>query len=64
MTLMDAIGARHAPAPEARIVSLVPSLTELLFELGLGRQVVGRTGWRPRRTGTLRTRTSTFATPR
>jgi ABC-type Fe3+-hydroxamate transport system substrate-binding protein len=42
---MDAIGARHTPAPEARIVSLVPSLTELLFELGLGRQVVGRTGW-------------------
>lgn len=29
----------------ARIVSLVPSLTELLFELGLGEQVVGRTGF-------------------
>lgn len=29
----------------ARIVSLVPSLTELLFELGLGGQVVGRTGF-------------------
>lgn len=24
---------------------MVPSLTELLFDLGLGRQVVGRTGW-------------------
>jgi len=29
----------------ARIVSLVPSLTELLFALGLGPQVVGRTGF-------------------
>ena len=28
-----------------RIVSLVPSITELLFELGLGPQVVGRTAW-------------------
>lgn len=28
-----------------RIVSLVPSLTELLFELGLGQHVVGRTGF-------------------
>ena len=28
-----------------RIVSLVPSLTELLFALGLGDQVVGRTGF-------------------
>jgi ABC-type Fe3+-hydroxamate transport system substrate-binding protein len=30
---------------EARIVSLVPSITELLFDLGLGDQVVGRTGF-------------------
>jgi hypothetical protein len=29
----------------ARIVSLVPSITELLFDLGLGSQVVGRTAW-------------------
>jgi ABC-type Fe3+-hydroxamate transport system substrate-binding protein len=29
--------------PPARIVSLVPSLTELLFDLGLGSRVVGRT---------------------
>ena len=29
----------------ARIVSLVPSITELLFSLGLGAQVVGRTGF-------------------
>ena len=36
--LIDALGVRHAPvtAP-ARIVSLVPSITELLFALGLGR---------------------------
>lgn len=42
--LIDAAGAVHAPAgAEARIVSLVPSLTELLFDLGLGAQLVGRT---------------------
>ena len=42
--LIDAIGHRHHPAPvPARIVSLVPSITELLFDLGLGEQVVGRT---------------------
>ena len=45
MTLTDAVRTKHSPAPDARIVSLVPSLTELLFDLGLGRQVVGRTGW-------------------
>lgn len=40
----DAAGRIHAPAPGgARIVSLVPSITELLFDLGLGAQVVGRT---------------------
>ena len=44
--LLDASGVAHSPAgPAARIVSLVPSLTELLFELGLGDQVVGRTGF-------------------
>ncbi len=42
----DAAGTRHVAATgEVRIVSLVPSLTELLFELGLGAQVVGRTGF-------------------
>ncbi|TVR63909.1 MAG: cobalamin-binding protein [Candidatus Competibacteraceae bacterium] len=43
-TLIDAIGVPQIPitAP-ARIVSLVPSITELLFALGLGDQVVGRT---------------------
>ena len=43
---VDAAGHAHAPAGRnARIVSLVPSITELLFSLGLGEQVVGRTGF-------------------
>jgi ABC-type Fe3+-hydroxamate transport system substrate-binding protein len=42
----DAAGVRHPPAgADARIVSLVPSLTELLFDLGLAAQVVGRTAF-------------------
>ena len=45
MILTDAVGARHTPDPAARIVSLVPSITELLCELGLAAQVVGRTGF-------------------
>jgi ABC-type Fe3+-hydroxamate transport system substrate-binding protein len=41
---IDAAGVRHPPAGEdARIVSLVPSITELLFDLGLDAAVVGRT---------------------
>lgn len=41
---IDAIGRAHgAAAPTARIVSLVPSLTEMLFDLGLGENLVGRT---------------------
>jgi len=44
--LIDAVGTRHAPARrEARIVSLVPSITELLCDLGLAAQLVGRTGF-------------------
>ena len=39
-----ALGGQHDPS-RLRIVSLVPSLTELLFELGLGPHVVGRTGF-------------------
>lgn len=41
----DALGTVHPPAPGARIVSLVPSITELLCELGLAPQIVGRTGF-------------------
>jgi ABC-type Fe3+-hydroxamate transport system substrate-binding protein len=43
--LVDALGQRHDPAPGARIVCLVPSITELLCELGLAGQLVGRTGF-------------------
>ena len=49
MNLIDAIGHPHQPVSPAqvppRIVSLVPSLTELLCDLGLARQMVGRTGF-------------------
>jgi ABC-type Fe3+-hydroxamate transport system substrate-binding protein len=41
----DVIGQRFAPAPDARIVSLVPSITETLIALGLRAQTVGRTGF-------------------
>ena len=44
--LVDAQGTVHEVAgATARIVSLVPSITELLFDLGLAAQVVGRTGF-------------------
>jgi ABC-type Fe3+-hydroxamate transport system substrate-binding protein len=43
--LVDAIGQVHQRDPDARIVSLVPSITELLCELGLAGQLVGRTGF-------------------
>ena len=43
--LADALGHRHAPAPDARIVCLVPSITELLCDLGLAGKLVGRTGF-------------------
>ncbi len=44
--LVDAAGQRHAPASgEVRIVSLVPSLTEMLCALDLTGQLVGRTGF-------------------
>ncbi len=44
--LRDATGTVHERARGSiRIVSLVPSLTELLFDLGLGDCVVGRTGF-------------------
>lgn len=44
--LIDAAGQVHqAVGDAARIVSLVPSITELLFDLGLGERVVGRTAF-------------------
>src|SRR5436305_9972900 len=43
---VDWAGTLHAPAADdARIACLVPSLTELLFALDLGAQVVARTGF-------------------
>ncbi|MGB9992926.1 helical backbone metal receptor [Pseudoduganella rhizocola] len=45
MTFIDSLGQQHPAAPDARIVSLVPSITELLCELGLAPQLVGRTGF-------------------
>lgn len=42
----DWAGVAHAPATGVpRIACLVPSLTELLFEMGLGDRVVARTGF-------------------
>ena len=45
MAYIDALGTEHQPDPAARIVALVPSISELLGELGLAGQVVGRTGF-------------------
>jgi ABC-type Fe3+-hydroxamate transport system substrate-binding protein len=43
---VDALGQAHAQATApARIVCLVPSITELLCDLGLAAQIVGRTGF-------------------
>jgi len=42
----DAVGTMHDRAADpARIVSLVPSITELICDLGLAAQLVGRTGF-------------------
>ena len=46
--IADALGVPHFPLPNpanARIACLVPSITETLFALGLGAQVVARTGF-------------------
>jgi ABC-type Fe3+-hydroxamate transport system substrate-binding protein len=48
MNAIDAGGTRHRRCDDRtklRIVSLVPSLTELLCDLGLGNSIVGRTGF-------------------
>ena len=46
--ITDALGVQHPPLANpanARIACLVPSITETLFALGLGPQVVARTGF-------------------
>ena len=44
--LVDAIGTHHvAVTAPPRIVSLVPSITELLCDLGLAASLIGRTGF-------------------
>jgi ABC-type Fe3+-hydroxamate transport system substrate-binding protein len=46
MPLVDALGREHQRfAGVPRIVSLVPSLTELVCDLGLGERLAGRTGF-------------------
>lgn len=46
MALIDAAGTAHEPAADdPRIVCLVPSSTELICDLGLTEQLVGRTGF-------------------
>jgi ABC-type Fe3+-hydroxamate transport system substrate-binding protein len=45
-TVPDALGTPHPRGrADARIVSLVPSITELLVDLGLADRLVGRTGF-------------------
>ena len=54
--LVDVLGAHHSPVNgQPRIVSLVPSLTELICDLGLIDQLVGRTGFCVHPRQTLRT---------
>jgi len=46
ITIVDAAGRTVSLAgPARRIVSLFPSFTELLFAVGAGERVVGRTAW-------------------
>ena len=52
----DAAGTLHERADaSARVVSLVPSITELICELGLAGQLVGRTGFCVHPRATLKT---------
>lgn len=62
---IDDAGTPHgAVGSEARIVSLVPSLTELLFDLGLGDLVVGRTAYCVHPRGRVRSAVSVGGTKR
>ncbi len=46
MSVVDVRGrALSFPAPPRRVISLVPSITETLFDLGVGDTVVGITNW-------------------
>ena len=45
VTVDDAGDPLPAPATRSRIVSLIPATTEILFALGAGDRVVGRTHW-------------------
>jgi ABC-type Fe3+-hydroxamate transport system substrate-binding protein len=46
VTAVDAAGRTVSlAAPARRVVSLLPSFTELLFAIGAGERVVGRTAW-------------------
>lgn len=61
--LTDAWGQQHRPAGDGpRIVSLVPSITELLFDLRLGPSVVGRTAFCTLPEGQVRTARSVGGT--
>ncbi|MDE0945180.1 MAG: helical backbone metal receptor [Alphaproteobacteria bacterium] len=52
--LIDAAGYEHEPSKGSiRIISLVPSLTELLFAMDLGDDVVGRTAFCIEPAGTI-----------
>ena len=56
MALVDTVGTVHRPAEgDVRIVSLVPSITELVCDLGLASSLVGRTGFCIHPKETLRT---------
>jgi hypothetical protein len=63
--LVDALGTQHSPVQDlntVRIVCLVPSITELLCDLGLAAQLVGRTAYCIHPTEVVRTITKVGGT--